>query len=70
MPVNVLVDRFKEKNFAVEYRGVVQFHAEWNRDTGLSVSVLARERGYAKNYLDPAEAKAFSEWLASCMKEL
>ena len=70
MPANIFVNRFKEKNFAVEYRGVVQVQAEWNKDTGLSVSVLANDRGYAKNYLEPAEAKAFSEWLANCLKEL
>ena len=69
MSAKILVNRFCEKNFAVEYRGVVQFHAEWGKDTGLSVSVPANERGYAKNYLEPEEAEAFSKWLNDCLSE-
>lgn len=67
MSTKILINRFGEKNFAVGY-GIVQFQAEWNRDTGLSVSVLAREKGYAKNYLEPHEAAEFSKWLNECLE--
>ena len=72
MSAKILVNRFCEKNFAVEYQGWHLLKAEWNRDTGLSLSMPSgnpRKSHYTKHYLEPEEAEAFSKWLNDCLSE-